>query len=91
MLDTSGALRPSIPGLVAAAVWVVGLAVGVLALVTGHAGVAVVALLLAVVAPWFGLAWVSRSQRRASNVALFLHGASADGRATHAAKASIAY
>jgi hypothetical protein len=90
MLDTSGTMRPSISGLVAAAVWAVGLAVGVLALVTGHVGAAVVALLVAVVAPWFGLAWVSRSQRRVFNVALFLHGTRADGSATRAAKASIA-
>jgi hypothetical protein len=84
MFDTSGPLRPSIPGLVAAAIWAVGLAVGVLALVAGHAGVAVVALLLAVAAPWFGLAWVSRGKRRAFNVALFLHGTRADGAAAHA-------
>ncbi len=90
MFGTSGPVRSSIPGLVAAAVWAVGLAVGVLALVTGHVGAAVVALLLAVVAPWFGLACVSRSQRRAFNVALFLHGTRADGSATHAVKASIA-
>ena len=84
MLDRSRPSRPSIPGLVAAGTWAVGLAVGVLALATGHAGAAVVALLLAVAAPWFGLAWVSRSQRRAFNVALFLHGARADGSAAHA-------
>ncbi|OBK46994.1 hypothetical protein [Mycobacterium sp. 1081908.1] len=89
MLDRSGPVRPSIPGLVAAATWAVGLAVGVLALITGHAGPAVVALLLAVVAPWLGLVWVSRSQRRAFNVALFLHGPRADGSAAHA-KAPIA-
>jgi hypothetical protein len=91
MFDTPGSLRPGIPGVVAAAVWAVGLVVGVLALVTGHAGAAVVALLLAVVAPWFGLAWVSRSQRRAFNVALFLHGTRADASRAHATKASIAY
>jgi Flp pilus assembly protein TadB len=88
MLDRSGPPRPNIPGLVAASIWAVGLAVGVVALATGHAGAAVVALLLAVVAPWFGLAWVSRGQRRAFNVALFLHGSRADGAAAQA-KASI--
>jgi len=80
MISTPGPLRRSIPGLMAAAIWAVGLAVGVVALVTGHAGTAVVALLLAVAAPWFGLASVSRGQRRAFNVALFLHGTRADGR-----------
>jgi hypothetical protein len=89
MVNSSGPLRPSIPGLVAAAIWAVGLAVGVLALVIGHPGAAIVALLAAVAAPWFGLASVSRSQRRAFNVAVFLHGSRADGRAAHA-KAPIA-
>jgi hypothetical protein len=89
MLDRSHSSRPSIPGLVAAGTWVVGLVVGVLALVTGHVGAAVVALLVAVAAPWFGLAWLSRSQRRAFNVALFLHGPRADGSAARA-KAPIA-
>jgi hypothetical protein len=56
---------------------------------TGHAWAAVVALLLAVAAPWFALASVSRSQRRAFNVAVFLHGTRADGPAAHA-KAPIA-
>jgi hypothetical protein len=84
MVNTSGRLRPSIPGLVAAAIWAAGLAVGVVALVTGHTGAALAALLLAVAAPWFGLAWVSRSQRRAFNVALFLHGTRSDGSAEHA-------
>jgi hypothetical protein len=90
MLDTSGPLRPTVAGRVAAAVWAVGLVVGVLALATGHAGAAVVALLPAVAAPWGGLAWISRSQRRAFNVALFLHGTRADAASAHAAKASIA-
>lgn len=73
MLETSGALRAangphaqfSVPGLVAASIWVLGLLAGVGALATGHALVAIVALTLAVAAPWFGLAWVSRSQPRA--------------------------
>jgi hypothetical protein len=90
MLDTSAPLRPRTPGLVAAAVWALGLAVGMVALVTGHVGAAIVALLLAVAAPWFGRAWVSRSQRRAYNVALFLHGTRAEGSAAHPARAPIA-
>jgi hypothetical protein len=91
MFDTSGAASGtveygripraefSVPGLVAAAIWALGLVIGVLALVNGHAGAAVVALVMAVAAPWFGLAWISHSQRRAYNVALYLHGSRADG------------
>jgi Flp pilus assembly protein TadB len=63
----------SVPGLVAVAVWAIGFVVGVSALLTGHAGVAVVALLVAVMAPWFGAAWVSHARRRAYNVARYLH------------------
>ena len=74
----------SFPGLVAAAGWAVGVAVGVSALVTGHAGVAVVALVVAVVAPWLGVAWVSRGRRRAYHVALYLHGSRADASAQSA-------
>jgi hypothetical protein len=66
-------------GVVAAAIWAVGLVVGVLAMVTGHAGLAIVALVLAVAAPWLGLAWVSHHRRRAYRVALYLHGPRADG------------
>jgi hypothetical protein len=69
----------SIPGPVAAAIWALGLVIGVLPLVNGNAGVAVVALVMAVAAPWFGLAWISQCQRRAYNVALYLHGSRADG------------
>jgi hypothetical protein len=90
MFDTSGAARAveygripraefSVPGLVAAAIWALGLVIGVLALVNGNAGVAIVALVIAVAAPWFGLAWISHCQRRAYNVALYLHGSRADG------------
>jgi hypothetical protein len=69
----------SVPGLVAAAIWALGLVIGVLALVNGNAGVAVAALVMAVAAPWFGLAWISHSQRRAYDVALYLHRSRADG------------
>lgn len=73
MLETSSALHGATgpraqfsgPGLVAASLWALGLLVGLCALATGHALVAIVALILAVAAPWFGLAWVSRSQPRA--------------------------
>jgi hypothetical protein len=77
----------SFPGLVAAAGWAVGIVVGVWALATGHAGVAVVALVVAVVAPWFGVAWVSHGRRRAYNVALYLHGSGADASASLAGSA----
>lgn len=53
----------SVAGLIAAAVWVVGLAVGAIALAVGQPTMAAVALVLAVAAPWFGLVWVSRSRR----------------------------
>jgi hypothetical protein len=68
-----------LPGAVAAATWAVGLVVGVLAIATGHAVLAIATLVLAVAAPWVGLAWVSRSRRRAYQVALYLHGSQADG------------
>jgi hypothetical protein len=80
----------SVAGFVAAGIWAVGLVVGVLALVTGHAGVAVVALILAVAAPWAGLAWVSHGQRRTYNVALYLHGPRAAGSASLAGSAPAA-
>jgi hypothetical protein len=67
------------PGMMAAAIWVVGLVVGVVAIATGHAGLAIVALGLAVTAPWVGLAWVSHSRRRTYRVALYLHGPRAGG------------
>ncbi len=49
--------RPTVVGLVAVAVWLVGLVVGVSALVAGHPAVAAVSVVLALVAPWLGLAW----------------------------------
>lgn len=54
----------SIPGLVAAAAWAVGLIVGLVALAIGHVALAGVSLVLAIMAPWIGLAWVSHNQRR---------------------------
>jgi hypothetical protein len=48
---------------VAAVVWAVGLVVGLIALASGYM-MAGVTLLLAVVAPWFGLAAVLRSKPR---------------------------
>src|ERR1700730_12813806 len=55
----------NVPGLVAAAAWAVALAGGVVALIAGHDMVAAVVLVLGVMAPWFGVAWVSRSGRPA--------------------------
>jgi hypothetical protein len=54
-----------LPGL-AAAVWLIGLVVGLFALIAGDAGVAIVVLVAAVVAPWIGIAWISRSRRETS-------------------------
>jgi hypothetical protein len=54
----------SIPGLIAAAAWVAGLVGGLIALATGHEAVAAVALGLAIMSPWLGLAWVSRHESR---------------------------
>jgi hypothetical protein len=68
MLDTSDRLHAGIdfgvPGRVAAVLWALGVLAGVLALLTGHAGLAIAGLVLAVAAPWFGLAWMSHSRRR---------------------------
>jgi hypothetical protein len=47
----------------AAAAWAIGLAVGLLALLSGHTAVAAVALVLAIMSPWLGLALASRTQR----------------------------
>jgi hypothetical protein len=55
----------NVPGLVAAAAWAVALAGGLVALIAGHDMVAAVVLVLGVMAPWFGVAWVSRSGRPA--------------------------
>jgi hypothetical protein len=43
-------------GLAAVAVWAVSLAIGLFELLVGHEGVAIVALIVSVVAPWLGLA-----------------------------------
>lgn len=52
----------SVPGVIAAAIWAVGLVAAVIALATGHGAVATVILLVAVMSPWLGLAWVSRGR-----------------------------
>lgn len=54
----------SVIGRLAAAVWLVGLVVGLTALVIGDAMVATAALVVAVTVPWFGLAWMLHNQRR---------------------------
>lgn len=43
-------------GLAGVVVWAVSLAVGLFELLMGHEGVAIVALIVSVVAPWLGLA-----------------------------------
>lgn len=55
----------SVPGVLSAGVWTIGLAVGLMAMATGHDLLAGVALVLAIASPWFGLAWVSHNQRNA--------------------------
>ncbi|PJE23686.1 MAG: hypothetical protein CK431_10055 [Mycobacterium sp.] len=48
-------------GVAVAAIWAIGLVLGIVALATGHIGVALMALSIAVVAPFVGLAWTSFS------------------------------
>ena len=48
----------SVPGLAAAAIWAIGLIVGISSIATGHFTVALLALVVAVITPWIGLAWV---------------------------------
>jgi hypothetical protein len=75
MVDTAsetGGAQPSdetvsVPGLLVAVAWVIGMAVGLIALAIGHQVVAVVALALAVTAPGFGLAWIAHSRRAAAD------------------------
>ncbi|MGO9157706.1 hypothetical protein [Mycobacterium sp.] len=62
--------RPTVLGLVAAVVWLVGLVVGVSAPVVGHPVVAAVSVVLALVAPWLGLAWNLHARLRADDVQL---------------------
>jgi hypothetical protein len=80
MLDTSRSLRPAngaidaegrahVAGLVAAAVWAIGAAAGIAALLIGQAGLAIAALFVAVVAPWVGLACVSHAHHDSSAAA----------------------
>ena len=61
------------PGLMAGAICVIGLVIGVCALLAGYTWVAVAALGVAVTGPWVGLAWVSHAQRGAYNIALPSH------------------
>jgi hypothetical protein len=50
----------NLPGLAAAAVWALAFVVGLVALAAGYFMPATIALGLSVVAPWLGLAWVTR-------------------------------
>jgi Flp pilus assembly protein TadB len=63
MTSDSGGQTVSVPGLLAAGAWTVGLIIGLIAIAAGHDLLAGVALVLAIVSPWFGLAWVSHNQR----------------------------
>ncbi|CAM2878668.1 hypothetical protein BST27_16760 [Mycobacterium intermedium] len=51
-----------LPGVIFALTWAICLIAGIIALATGHGAVAAVTLCLAVLSPWVGLAWVSRSR-----------------------------
>jgi hypothetical protein len=51
-------------------VWLVGLAVGVFALLVGHPVAAAVSVVLALAAPWVGLAWNMHARLRADDVKL---------------------
>lgn len=51
----------NVAGVAVAAIWAIGLTVGIVALVTGHLGVALISLLIAVVTPPFGLMWTHHS------------------------------
>lgn len=53
----------SVPGLVAAATWAVGLVIGLVAMAVGHELLAGVSLVLAIMSPWLGLGWVARNER----------------------------
>lgn len=53
----------SVPGVVAAATWAVGLAIGLAAMAVGHELLAGVSLVVAIMSPWLGLGWVARNQR----------------------------
>lgn len=55
--DNSNSNDFNVVGIAVAAIWAIGLLAGIVALTTGHLGVALVALSIAVVAPLFGLAW----------------------------------
>lgn len=57
----------SMPGLAAAAIWAIGLIVGMSSLATGHLAVALLALVVAVITPWIGLAWVRRGVLRSDD------------------------
>ncbi|BBZ46979.1 hypothetical protein MPRM_42600 [Mycobacterium parmense] len=49
-------------GVVAAAVWAIGVVVGLVALTAGHPGVALAALVVGVAAPCVGVAWLLREE-----------------------------
>jgi hypothetical protein len=65
---------PTVPGLVAAAAWAIGLAVGLFALVAGHPVVAAVAAVMGLLAPWLGLGWVVHTRRRVDDADLSFAG-----------------
>jgi hypothetical protein len=66
-VDSLRGEAPNLTGLIAAAVWAAGLAVGLCALIAGHAAVAAVAGVMGLLAPWLGLGWVVHGRHRADN------------------------
>ncbi len=57
----------NLAGLIAATAWAIGLAVGLFALIAGHDGLAAVAAIMALLAPWLGLGWMVHGRHRVDN------------------------
>jgi hypothetical protein len=71
--------RPSVPGLLAAAAWAIGLAVGLGALIAGHPVLAAVAAIMGLMAPWLGLGWIEHTHHRVDGAEPVSVRRSADG------------
>lgn len=67
-LKASATITVSPVGLAASATCALGLVIALVSLIAGHAGVAILALMVAGLAPWLGLAWVSHGRREAGTV-----------------------
>jgi hypothetical protein len=71
--------RPSVPGLIAAAAWAIGLAVGLGALIAGHPVLGAVAAVMGLLAPWLGLGWIEHTHHRVDDAELASESRSAVG------------